>query len=507
MLSEEQKAISNSFLVPFESAQQLRDWVFIFLGIDFPLGRIDPDSNSSPSEWLFDAYTAIRDNLGNVKPTYVVYSSRDSYKTLSCAALEVIVLVHFQLTIAHMAAIEPQSKKAVQYINNFLRRIKPHLEYHGRGIESQNTRNIAIKNEEGEICYLTIIICTLTGANCISPDTVIHYHDGTSRPAKNVGIGDILKTWDYSEHKMVPVVVGNLSYTKKHSREIVFEDGSNVVVSDDHQVFTQKGWIPAGKVHIGDAFTEFEGGLPERTDVHPQSPDFGSLDQFIKGSLLGNSSLYKTTNKVRFQVSHCEAQLPYLESIRSLFSRHNIESAIVPDKDGQYKLTTKTNPIFEEYTHIYKEVKSITRKWLDGLTYEGIAYWFMGDGNGNGRTVGKDKDNRFTLATCCFSREENQIIVDYFTDLGYPCKISRTSNGKKSYDIVEFTLESSRDLSDRIRPFFIPELEYKLLPSKSLNFTRCLKTGSVINELTGKGFSILEIARIKHAQEGSGFAG
>ena len=164
-LTEEQQIIAQTFLVPFESAEQLRDWAYNFLGIDFPLGRIDPTSNSSPAEWLFDAYTAIRNNLGGEKPTYVVYSSRDSYKTLSCAALEVIVMVHFELTIAHMAAIEPQSKKAVQYINSFLRKVNPYLEFHGRKIESQNTRNIAIKNEEGEICYITVIICTLTGAN------------------------------------------------------------------------------------------------------------------------------------------------------------------------------------------------------------------------------------------------------------------------------------------------------------------------------------------------------
>lgn len=164
-LSESEKAVAETFRQRFQTAEQLRDWIFLFLGIDFPLGHIDPDSNSSPSEWLFDAYKAIENNEGNVKPVYVVYSSRDSYKTLSCAALEVIAMVHFNLTVAHMAAIESQSKKAVQYINSFLRKIKPYLEYHGSSVDAQNTRNVTIKNPEGEIAYLTIIICTLAGAN------------------------------------------------------------------------------------------------------------------------------------------------------------------------------------------------------------------------------------------------------------------------------------------------------------------------------------------------------
>ena len=165
MLSSDQQALAESFLVPFETVQQLRDWACVFLGIDFPSGNIDPDSNSSPSDWLFEAYTAIKNNEGATKPTFVVYSARECYKTLSCAALEVIVMAHFGLTVAHMAAIEPQSKKAVQYITSFIKKIKPYLEFHGRSIQSQNTRNIAIEDENGEVAYVTIIICTLTGAN------------------------------------------------------------------------------------------------------------------------------------------------------------------------------------------------------------------------------------------------------------------------------------------------------------------------------------------------------
>lgn len=157
--------LAKSFLTIFQSKEQLRDWIFTFLDIDFPVGNIDPESNSSPVEWLYEAYCAVRDNLGGTKPVFVVYSSRESYKTLSCAAFEVIVMVHFQITVAHMAAIEPQSKKAVQYITSFMKKIRPYLEFHGRKISSQNTRNIEITNEQGEIAYLTIIICTLTGAN------------------------------------------------------------------------------------------------------------------------------------------------------------------------------------------------------------------------------------------------------------------------------------------------------------------------------------------------------
>lgn len=88
-----------------------------------------------------------------------------SHNTLSCAALEIIGMVHFNLTIAHMAAIESQSKKTVEYVTTFLKKLKPYLEYHGRSIDSQNTRNLSVVNKDGDVAYLTIIIATLTGSN------------------------------------------------------------------------------------------------------------------------------------------------------------------------------------------------------------------------------------------------------------------------------------------------------------------------------------------------------
>lgn len=482
VLSEEQKALASSFLVPFESAEQLRDWAYVFLGIDFPLGRIDPDSNSSPAEWLFDAYTSIRNNLGGQKPTYVVYSARECYKTLSCAALEVILMAHFNLTIAHMAAIEPQSKKAVQYISSFLRKINPFLEYHGSKVESQNTRNIVIKNDQGDLCYLVIIICTLTGANCISPESTIHYFDGSSKLAKHVVPGDVLKTWDYSQNKEVPVTVGSISYAKKQSRELVFDDGSNIIVSDDHQVFTHKGWIPSCKVKVGDRFTA-SGSDVIRTEYSENEVSVGDLKQLVLGTLLGDSSVTKTKNHVRFQVSHCARQLKYLEFMKRTFDFNDIPCSIIPD-GTQFKLTTKTHEFFRPFREIYSPKKTITKELLNELTYEGIAYWFMDDVRGNPYKVGSNKDHRFQLASCGFTLDENTIIVDFFREKGFDCWIS--SQGK--YNLVEFSLESSRKLSDLMSPYFVTCMRYKLLTSLNHDFTRFVDSGELTPGIDKNGF-------------------
>lgn len=164
-LTQDQQILAGTFAVPFETPEQLKDWIFNFLDLDLPIGHIDPDSNSSPVDWLFEAYSTIRHNHGSDKPSFVVYAPREGYKTLACAALEVIAMVHFNLTVAHMAAIESQSKKSVQYINTFLKKLQPYLAHHGREIISQNAKNLTITNKTGDVAYLTIIICTMAGAN------------------------------------------------------------------------------------------------------------------------------------------------------------------------------------------------------------------------------------------------------------------------------------------------------------------------------------------------------
>lgn len=164
-LTQAQELLADTFTVPFTSPGQLKDWILNFLDLDLPMGWIDPDSNSSPIDWLFEAYTTIKDNLGADKPSFVVYAPREGYKTLACAALEIIAMVHFNLTVAHMAAIESQSKKSVQYINTFLKKIAPYLAHQGKSIVAQNAKNLSIVNKEGDVAYLTIIICTMAGAN------------------------------------------------------------------------------------------------------------------------------------------------------------------------------------------------------------------------------------------------------------------------------------------------------------------------------------------------------
>lgn len=164
-LTREEIELAEYFLKVCQSKEELRDWILTFLDIDFPCGFIDPDSNSSPIDWMYEAYAYIRDGRKKRTPSMVVYSARECYKTLSMSCYEFVVMCHFGITVSHMAAIKNQSEKAVSYVTSYLRKCRKYIEYHGRSIDSQAKSHIKITEDEGDESYLKVIVCTMAGAN------------------------------------------------------------------------------------------------------------------------------------------------------------------------------------------------------------------------------------------------------------------------------------------------------------------------------------------------------
>lgn len=159
------EALAANFVAPFESAQHLKDWCCTYLNMDFPLGHIDPDSNSSPAEAMYEVYANFRDDRYKDIPGYIWMSSRDSYKTLCESALAIAFMSHFGVPIAHMASIQSQSKKAISYVNSFLRKVEPYLKYHGMKVASESANKAEIIMPNGDTAYVNVIICTISGTN------------------------------------------------------------------------------------------------------------------------------------------------------------------------------------------------------------------------------------------------------------------------------------------------------------------------------------------------------
>lgn len=165
MSGEEKLQYANLMFQPLNSAEELRNWIMMFFDLDMPFEHIDPESNSSPVEAMWEIYDTVKNNKGEENPGYIMLSAREGYKTLSASMLEALLMIHFQITIAHLAAIQSQSAKAIQYINYFLNKIEPLLEASGWEKTSENKSKISYKTKEGEDVYIRVIVATMAGAN------------------------------------------------------------------------------------------------------------------------------------------------------------------------------------------------------------------------------------------------------------------------------------------------------------------------------------------------------
>lgn len=104
---------------PCTSKDGLHRWIKRFLALDIPDGRVDPTSNSSPMELIWEVYERCQVNAPDTWSRLLAYAAREAFKTLAAAVLEVLAIVHMGRSIAHMAAIKAQSLKAQSYVGDF----------------------------------------------------------------------------------------------------------------------------------------------------------------------------------------------------------------------------------------------------------------------------------------------------------------------------------------------------------------------------------------------------
>ena len=152
-------------LSPLNSVEELRAWMFLFFDIDFPSGVVYPTSTHAPADAMWRIYYLMKTGKSQDIPQVTMLSSRDSFKTLGAAALEVLCFTHFRISIAHAAAVIDQSDKAVQYANAFFRNLRPYLEYHGWTRATDNKKKIEWITDTGESIYLKILVMSIRGMN------------------------------------------------------------------------------------------------------------------------------------------------------------------------------------------------------------------------------------------------------------------------------------------------------------------------------------------------------
>jgi hypothetical protein len=503
---EIEKLKKDLIFKPLNSVDELQDWMYLYFDVYFPKGVVWHDSTHSPADAMWRIYQLIKTGENINVPEVVMRASRDSGKTLAAAALEVLCMLHFRISVCHMAAITSQSLKAIQYVELFLRKIKPYLIQHGWKQTSDNKRMIEWVDETGQNLYLKIIVATIAGANCLDPNTVVITKQGDKKIKEVNPEKDEVLTIDYRNGMEIFQPISYICQTRKPTMKIYLEDGSDIVCSTDHQIFTTRGWVTADQIKINEKLLKTKKSNIHKTEISSEEVlPKRDLLQVILGTVLGDASLTKTTGKrVRYKVAHCESQKEYIYEIARVFKEHNIDFKIYEytKKNPGYEnvektisLHTKTEDIFQEiykYTYINGK-KTVTKEWIDRLNIEGISYLIMDDGCVGSKDVGRGKESFLGIATCSFSTKENQLLIDKLKSFGVTSFLRKTSNGIKKYDKIVIKKDDSRNLSKMMEPFFVNCLRYKLrTPIEHVKFRRYIDTSEPFfldNKSSGSGFS------------------
>ena len=93
---EIERVKAEMLLQPLNSAEELRDWMYNYLDIKFPSGVVYPTSTHGPVEAFWRIYELMKTGDSARVPQVCMLSSRDSFKTLGAAALEILCMLHLE---------------------------------------------------------------------------------------------------------------------------------------------------------------------------------------------------------------------------------------------------------------------------------------------------------------------------------------------------------------------------------------------------------------------------
>ena len=170
--------------------EQLRLWLIFFLGVDLADCTVSRFSTSNPLDMVWDIYQFCADDK-NEEPLDLRYiAGRASQKTLSLAALQILLPLHFKRPAVHFGGTLAQAKRAYTYFKKFV--MRPYVRDTLKDEPTQQKTVFIVDGEEIEIEILSISTMAVQGAHApivsldelaaLSPDKVKAYEDVSGIP-------------------------------------------------------------------------------------------------------------------------------------------------------------------------------------------------------------------------------------------------------------------------------------------------------------------------------------
>jgi ABC-type transport system substrate-binding protein len=141
--------------------------------------------------------------------------------------------------------------------------------------------------------------------------------------------------------------------------------------------------------------------------------------QVILGTLLGYGFICDGENYPYLCIQHKVAEEHYLYSKIMELNNFSRKKAIYRKQTGVVGWRSKPNEAWKELYHLtYKDKKKHANdEWLNLLKDTGITVWFCDSG--------EIIDGKMKLNTQTFQYEGNEVIQQYFKNLGINCEIVR----------------------------------------------------------------------------------
>lgn len=255
----------GAMLTPCNSKESLHLWIKTFLGLDIPDCIVCDESTASPMDMIWNVYNASR--TGDIdEASQLYFASRDSFKTMNAAIIELLLMLHFRLTASHMGAIKPQAKKCYEYVRGFLR--LPLLNQIGQARDTMERTELDLETPWNVPPYLQIIVCTMAGTNsehtnilCVADDTKISIRgDGdsvVSVDAKDIFVkmlcGEIVEFLTFNGGVLEFQKVVTASSDMKEIWRVTLGNGY-VDASADHPFYIHgKGYVKLSDLRVDDS--------------------------------------------------------------------------------------------------------------------------------------------------------------------------------------------------------------------------------------------------------------
>lgn len=182
----EKEAVSKVLLRQrLVTKEQLRLWLIRYLGVDLADCTVSRFATSNPLDMVWDIYQFCADDTRDEPIDLRYIAGRASQKTLSLAALKVLLPLHFKRPVVHFGGTVAQAKRAYTYFKKFV--MRPYVRDHLKSEPTQQKTIFVVDGEEIEIEILSISTMAVQGAHApvvsldelasLAPDKIKAYED------------------------------------------------------------------------------------------------------------------------------------------------------------------------------------------------------------------------------------------------------------------------------------------------------------------------------------------